>query len=270
VDQFSFKIHPFSLHQQGYGPKEGVLLEGPDGEWAEVSPLPGRSQETLAAAISQLKAVQQGYQGPLFPSVAFGLFGLKAPRLFQAPVALFLAGDIETITEIASRPYGCKVAKVKIAPFDLSTAVSLVQHLKKTFHLRIDVGAKWEQDKLFSFLSHFSPDDFEFIEDPGFDITPFPMASDEFVQGGITIWKPMVKGLPPPQAQLILSSSYESAIGLHQIAALDTPPHALGIGTFVNLREDVLQEELVIEDGMVKFPRQFTIKERQKKGCIVK
>jgi O-succinylbenzoate synthase len=249
----SFKIHPICHHH------EGLLLEGPDGTWGEVSPLPGRSKETLAEALSQLKAVQQGYSGPLLPSVAFGLFGLTAPRVFAAPLCLLLTGTLKTIYALADRPYGCTVAKVKIAPFDVMEAVELICHLKKKFRLRVDLGAKWDKEKLLSFLSHFSPADFEFIEDPGFDISPFPMAADEYSTGKIEVWKPTIKGVPPPKANVILSSSYETSIGLHNIAALDIPLHALGIGTFLYMEKDVLKERLVVEDGMVKFPEKLEI-----------
>ena len=163
---------------------------------------------------------------------------------------------------MAARPYGCTVAKVKIAPFDLPTAVGLIKTLKKIFRLRIDINAKWNRDKLLAFLSHFSPEDFDFIEDPGCDIAPFPMASDEYSHSHITIWKPMVKGLPTPKTPVILSSSYESGIGLHQIAALaqNFSPHALGIGTFLYLEDDLLEEPLTLKQGMVHFPQKLQVK----------
>lgn len=249
----SFKIHPIFHHH------EGLLLEGSNGKWGEVSPLSGRSRETLSEALSQLKAVQQGYSGPLLPSVAFGLFGLTASRVYEAPLCLLLTGSVENIYKMGALPYGCKIAKVKIAPFDVPTAVKLITDLKAHFRLRIDLGAKWDQEKLLSFLSHFSPGDFEFIEDPGFDITPFPMAADEFTTGTTLVWKPTIKGLPPPKADLILSSSYETAIGLHNIAALDALSHTLGIGTFLYMEKDVLKESLVVKDGKVLFPEKLEV-----------
>lgn len=265
-----FKIYHFKIYQEGFGPKEGFLLQGEKG-WSEVSPLPGRSKETLDETLQQLKALQQGYQGPLFPSVAFGLFGLTAPKLTQAPVCLFLMGTPQDILKRARQNYGCKTAKVKLGSFDLPTAVFLVKILKKDFQLRIDIGGLWSQEKVMSFCSQFDPHDFEFIEDPGHDISPFPMASDDAELGSIQVWKPMVRGIPSKQASVILSSSYESSIGIHQIAALaqalEIPSHPLGIGTFMTLQADLLQEPLVIRDGEIHFPSEFHLKKEMLTLC---
>lgn len=258
-----FKIHVFRLKVKNFGFKEGALLESPEGTWGEVSPLPGRNRETLAEAIDQLKSLQQGYKGPFFPSVSCGLFGLKSQRLLHAPVCLFLMGSLDEIYHLTKQHFGCTTAKIKLAPFDLPTSIDLVKTLKAQFRLRIDLGAKWSREKLFKFLSHFSPQDFDFIEDPGYDISPFPMACDDYSLGTFCVWKPMVKGLPPPHSPLILSSTYESGIGLHQIAAMtksfSIPSHPLGIGTFLNLENDLLKDPLYIHKGEVIFPEKILI-----------
>lgn len=259
----SFEIHPYKLEVEGLGQKKGVLLEK-DGRWGEVAPFPGRSRETLDQAVEQLKAIKQGYAGKLLPSVAFGLFGLTAPRVFKAPVCLFLMGSPQEILRTAEDSQGCKTAKVKIGSFDVATAISLVQTLLQKFRLRIDVGGKWSQEKLREFCSHFDANAFEFIEDPGFDISPFPMGADEGEWGSITVWKPMIKGLPSKGSRLVLSSSFETAVGLHTIAALaevfEIPMHPLGIGTFNKTQQDVLLEPLKIEQGELIFPDEFRIR----------
>ena len=320
-----FKIYHFTLFQEIYGTKEGFLLEG-EKTWSEVSPLPGRSRESLSDVLQQLKAVQNGYQGPLFPSVEFGLFGLKAPRISEAPVCLFLNGSVQDILVQAKKNHGCTAAKLKIGKFDLPTALFLVKILKNTYRLRLDVGGAWSKNQLTDFLAHFTPQDFEFIEDPGFDISPFPMASDDQSLGsnlvsdcknpctylcpdlpaghsaehaGIfeqavkceraapqdkdgskmhtdfcnqtLVWKPMVKGLPEKKAAVVLSSSYESSIGIHQIAALaqelEIPSHPLGIGTFLHLQNDLLQDPPFIREGKIYFPEEFHIKKEMVTQC---
>jgi len=265
-----FKIYHFNIYQEAFGPKEGFLLQN-DNTWSEVSPLRGRSSETLDEALQQLKAVQLGYRGPLLPSVAFGLFGLTAPKLAEAPVCLFLMGEPQEILRRARDNHGCRTAKVKLGSFDLPTAVSLVTTLKQDFHLRIDIGGLWSREKLTTFCSHFDPKDFEFIEDPGHDIFPFKMASDGAEIGSVRVWKPMVRGLPIEQAPVILSSSYESSIGIHQIAALaqalKIPPHPMGIGTFTNLQADLLHEPLTIRDGKIHFPIEFHLKKEMLTLC---
>ena len=262
-------IFHFKLHQEAYGSKEGFLLHE-DGAWSEVSPLPGRSKESLDDALQQLKALKEGYKGPLFPSVAFGLFGLTAPPISKAPVCLFLMGTPEEILKQAQKNFGCTTAKIKLSVFDLPTAIFLVNILKQDFRLRVDIGHNWEKEKILKFCSHFNPQDFEFIEDPGHDVSPFPMASDDAQLGSSVVWKPMVRGLPPQQAPVILSSSYESGIGLHHIAALAQaqaiPSHPLGIGTFTHLQEDLLQDPLEIRDGYVYFSP-FNIKKERVIPC---
>lgn len=265
-----FKIYHFKIYQEVFGAKEGFLLQGEQG-WSEVSPLPGRSKESLEEALQQLRAIQQGYQGPLLPSVAFGLFGLTSPKITKAPVCLFLMGTSQDILKRAKQNYGCKTAKVKLGSFDLSTAVFLVKILKQDFHLRIDLGGRWSPEKVISFCSNFDPRDFEFIEDPGHDISPFHMASDDAELGSIRVWKPMVRGIPSKQVPVILSSSYESGIGIHQIASLaqtlEIPSHPLGIGTFMHLESDLLQEPLVIRDGEIHFPSEMHVKKEMLTLC---
>ncbi len=262
-------IFHFKLYQEAFGPKEGFLLHE-NGAWSEVSPLPGRNPETPDQVLLQLKSLKQGYAGPLFPSVTFGLFGLTAPKISKAPFCLFLMGNPQEILRQAKKNFGCTTAKVKLSAFDLSTAVFLVKILKQDFRLRVDIGHNWTSENVLSFCSHFDPKDFDFIEDPGHDVSPFHMASDDAGLGSTIVWKPMVRGLPPKKSPVILSSSYESGIGLHHIAALATvleiPSHPLGIGTFTHLHEDLLEDPLEIKDGHVFFP-EFRIKKEMVTPC---
>jgi O-succinylbenzoate synthase len=265
-----FKIYHFKIRQEIFGEKEGFLLQ--QGKtWSEVSPLAGRSQETLSEVLEQLKALQNGYQGPVFPSVEFGLFGLSSPKISTAPVCLFLNGTLQDILKQAKKNHGCHMAKIKLGVFDLAAALFLVKLLKTDFRLRLDIGGAWSQEQLMAFISHFSPQDFEFIEDPGYDISPFPMASDDQSLGSTVVWKPMVKGLPQKKTAVVLSSSYESSIGIHQIAGLaeklEIPSHPLGIGTAVHLQEDLVEDPPFISGGKIHFPTEFHIKNERVTRC---
>lgn len=265
-----FKIFHFKIFQDHYGVKEGFLLYNGK-NWSEVSPLPGRNRESLSQVLEQLKAIQMGYQGPFFPSVEFGLFGLTAPQVSSAAVCLFLNGPVPDLLKQAKTYQGCTHAKLKLGPFDLATAIFLVRLLKEAFRLRLDINGAWDEGKLRDFLSHFVPSDFEFIEDPGFDISPFPMASDDQFWGSAKIWKPMVLGLPEKKKSVILSSSYESSIGLHQIAALaeqwEIPEYPLGIGTGIHLHEDLLENRPFIREGKIYFPEEFQVKKERIALC---
>ena len=236
-----FDIHRYKIDVEGLGTREGLLLQGESG-WGEVAPFPGRSRETLEEAYAQLLKLE----GELYPSVQMGLYGLTAPKIDRIPVCLLLMGTPQEIYRRANNDHGCRAAKVKIGSFSVPTAVSIVQDLKQKFRLRLDVNNKWSEAEMRQFCSHFEPDDFEFIEDPGCDIAPFPMAIDH-----IDVWKPTVCGLPPIGKKITLSSTFETAAGLHQIAALtkthQIPLHALGLGTalYMNIGVTIENGELI-------------------------
>lgn len=249
-----------------------ILLEE-DGKYGEVSPLPGRSQETLTDAIAQLKAVQQGYKGPLLPSVAFGLYGLKAPRVSSIPCALFLYGTPDEVLKTAA-VHTTTVAKLKVGHWSVETALAVIRLLP--FQLRLDFNFHWSENNVEHLCAHLDPSQIEFLEDAGCTIPGFTHASDEKPSPSSlavwkppspfdrTIWKPMVRGLPPPNTLLILSSSMESSIGLHQIATLLTthqiPSHILGIGTVSHTKNDLVQNPAYFKDGHLHFPPSWLLK----------
>lgn len=247
-----FKIYYFKCFYKFFI-KECLLLNHKNGQWSEVSPYPGKNQESLAEALAQLKQVQQGYKGPLYPSVTLGLSFLSTPKPISAPVCLFLNGSPKEILKQAEIN-GFQTAKIKLANFSLHTGKNLVETLKKKFRLRIDFQNKWPSKKVLEFCSYFHPSDVDFIEDPGCDISPYPMKTEPY-----EVWKPMVSGIPPLQSPVILSSVYESGVGIRQLIILahqqKIPTHPLGIGTYLHLKNDVLQDRLTIENGHIHvFP----------------
>ena len=254
-----FKIHPFEQTYRHFPLKRGVLLEGANGAWSEISPLPGRSIETLSMAIDQLEAIQQGFAGPYLPSVAFGLYGLTAPYTASVPCALFLAGPPDAVLKTAEEPHGCTHAKVKVGSWSLEEAIDVLRILTARFTVRIDFNLAWKQDAVHRLCAHLPLDKVEFLEDPGCPVHPFPVFSD--AEGlSPTVWKPMVRGLPTKRAPLILSSSFETSIGLHHIASLIQshliPLHALGIGT-LHQERDVVQNGAYLENGRIHFPKEM-------------
>lgn len=257
----SFEIYRFTCNYPGLLQKEGFLLESSDGVWSEVSPSPRKNRESLQEALEQLQAIQQGWKGPLFPSVALGLYSLeKTPPLIW-PVCLFLAGSPAQILKRAEATE-YTTAKVKLGDFDLPTAVSLTRTLIQKFRLRIDIQEKWTPEQTLQFCSYFAPTDFDFIEDPGCDISPHPMKTES-----TTVWKPMVRGIPPLASDLILSSTFESGVGIAQIVALahrqQIPLHPLGIGTYLYLEEDLLEEPLTIQNGYLHTPLHLRVKKEK-------
>jgi O-succinylbenzoate synthase len=155
-------------------------------------------------------------------------------------------------------------AKVKVGSLSIDDAIATVRELKSHFSLRIDVNGSWTRSDMERFCAAFSPSDFEYLEDPSSEITssPFPLATDEipYEHRVATIWKPHWKG-PPPRGlpgKLILSSVFESGVGIAQIVAaaaqMGLPQDPIGIGTYAYLERDILVEPLVFSKGKVYIP----------------
>ncbi len=253
-----FEIRPFELNLKGFPAKKGFLLEQEE-RLSEVSPLPGRSCETYEDAFEQLQAVKKGWRGPLFPSVEFGLYGLIAPQVLSAPCALFLHGTPDEVLKMAHTPHGCTIAKLKVGHWTVDDALAVIRAIP--CKLRLDFNHRWEPEKVHQLCAQLSPEHIEFLEDPGCTVPGFIEAQD--AKDPPAIWKPMVRGLPPQGQPLILSSSFESSIGLHQIAALlqthQIPLHVLGIGTISHLEHDLVQNPAVLKDGKLHFPTHWTL-----------
>lgn len=254
-------IHPFELRHRHLPTKKGLLLEK-DGRFSEVSPLPGRSIETLDEAIEQLMAVQKGWRGPLYPSVQFGLYGLTSPPVESIPCALFLHGTPDEVIKAANMPHGAATAKLKVGHWTVEQAFAVIRSIP--LKLRLDFNLLWNEKDVHRLCSKLSPDQVEFLEDPGCIVPGFMEAYDEKLSSiSLNIWKPMVRGLPPPKSRVILGSSLESSIGLHQIASLmqshQIPEHVLGIGTGINLEQDIVKNSAIFKNGRLHFPKEWQL-----------
>ncbi len=258
IYRYSIPIHLWNPAQKGLVVR--IKNEEKTG-WGEVLPLPGRSIESLDEALSQLLDLEKGFSGPLFNSVAFGLksASLNMPTSFSWPAALFFMGSVSQILyQFETYPIaGFSHAKLKLKDLSLKDALFVTKKLKKHFLLRLDMNLQWSKNELKEFCSHFHLDDFDYIEDPGCDLSPFPVAYDELppYSNQLEIWKPSVKGIPPSSHNIILGSSFESGIGLASIANLarhlSFPKVPLGIGTYHLLQEDLLETPLVFSQGTV-------------------
>ncbi len=254
-------LRSFELRHRHLPTKKGVLLEK-DGRFSEVSPLPGRSIETFDEALEQLKAVQKGWTGPLYPSVQFGLYGLTSPPVESVPCALFLHGTPGEVIKAANTFHGATTAKLKVGHWTVEQAVAVIRSIP--LKLRLDFNLLWNEKDVHKLCSKLSPDQIEFLEDPGCIVPGFMEAYDEKPSPiSLNIWKPMVRGLPSPKSRVILGSSLESSIGLHQIASLmqshQIPAHVLGIGTGINFEQDLVKNSAVFKNGRLYFPKEWQL-----------
>jgi O-succinylbenzoate synthase len=243
------------MHFKIYRYVNRLILHSQEGGWGEVCPLASRNRETLPQCLDQLQAVQSGWKGPLYPSVAFALESASHPfKAISWPVATLFMGSEKEILQQAEKSHEFSHAKLKIGNLTVQQAIKIATELKKQFRLRLDFNRKWKPEDVLTFCRHFEPTDFEFLEDPGVHIDKFALASDEDALGEIKVWKPSVKGIPLFYNNLILSSAWESGIGIASIIALAERlklPHPPGIGTYFHMKDDVLEESLSFSKGKI-------------------
>ncbi len=263
--------------------KEGFLIKNKRGNWGEAAPIPERSSETLEQVFSQLKMVQEGNLPThlLYPSVWFALQGLKwdLDSLVnrRVPMALFFQGSGSEIRKKALQYQSQKkglYAKLKVGDLEVGEAIELAEELNDFFRLRIDVEGKWDRAQMNRFCSKFKPSDFQFIEDPAHNVSPFPAASDALSLTGqpeYVVWKPMIRGAPQQKRPIILSSSYETGVGTAHMIGVNfyyqIPEHHLGIGTYLWLKEDFLEMPLVFDQGALLLPPKLKIRENKISLC---
>ena len=212
----------------------------------------------------------------LYPSVQFGLESALLALLDPLPpstkeVSAFLYGTKEQILKQAKQKQreGYTSAKLKVSHLPQNQAFSLVEQLQSMFSLRIDVNRAWETKESLQFFSAFSLNAFDYVEEPfknPLDLALFthPFAVDESfpdflslqdleklprlkalvykptVQGGLLSLLPLQRWAISRGIQLVLSSSFESSVGLRCIAALAdrlSLQAPLGIGTEVCLAD---------------------------------
>jgi O-succinylbenzoate synthase len=250
----SFKLENYTLKN-----RKGIYLhieKNKKSAIGEVSPLPGRSIETLEMAVDQLEGVKKslldGYCDffPLYPSVLFGLktalysldhipppFSSEITSLFLEPPLVAPKGNV----------------KLKLGNYGIEEAIKFYETFRrKEKNIRIDLERKWELSKTVTFCKKIDTSLLLYIEDPVKeydDLTPFyeetkvAFALDMFLAFHSTeeikllkglysiIVKPsLVGGLEECRAlqaaffpiPISLSSLFETSIGINHIKILSS------------------------------------------------
>ncbi len=293
------KLYTYDLPLRG-GRRQGLIIEltGKDGQksYGEVAPLPNWSRETLTEACGQLSRLPSDEE--LFPSVAFGLESAEAGLMpstlpLSFPLSSLLMGSVSEILKKAEECARAQISSVKVKLSGLShaDALEVVHTLKSAFSLRIDLNRAWTKARALEFFAHFKPEDFDYIEEPCekvedlFDF-PYPLAVDESLrdspldlilkikhlkafifkptlQGGYTIGKTLAEITKKRNLDLIFSSSFETGIGISQIALmahrLNVPLKPLGLDTYSYLEQDVLQRRLNFSNGCLQLEEPFCV-----------
>ncbi len=253
-----------------YPSRKGLILQWNQG-WGEISPLPGLSQETFEEARDEILHLLPHLEmaKPSLPSVRFGLSSASAPFPI-IPIRIPLCA-------LNREAPGFKTVKLKLGHLSLDAAVALVKQYQGKYRLRVDCNGVWTLRQALSFAAHFKSGDFEYLEDPigNFsdlvrfsETTHFPIAVDKSLASlpiqeiptlKAIVVKPTVIGAiptPPPNVQLILSSSYETGLGLLHIArlaqklSLDLP---IGLDTVRLLNTDFLTSPIDTSSGFFSW-----------------
>jgi O-succinylbenzoate synthase len=264
-----FRIYRYELATSSptWHLRKGLVIESDIG-WGEIAPLPGFSKESLEEAEREILDYLANPNGPYpkLPSVRFGLTSALRP-FSRAPLKIPLALLNEPRPQFST-------LKLKLGHLSLPDAIQKVRALKGSYRLRLDCNRAWTLDEALFFASHFSPSDFEYLEEPVrtltdlfrfSEMTQFPIAVDESI-GSDAIFKiptlkalvvkpTLVGSLPSFPLPTVLSSSYESSLGILLIARLfeKMPDHAPlpGLDTFRFFQEDLLLSPLKTENGFL-------------------
>lgn len=192
----------------------------------------------------------------LLPSVHFGvesaLLSLLDPLpQYSSQKSALLMGSPHEILEQADlrQKEGYTSAKLKVSNLSFEQAFTLIHQLKEIFSLRIDVNRAWNTADSLNFFAQFALDAFDYVEEPfqnPQDLKHFThsLAVDESFPQDLSlkelellptlkalIYKPTIQGgmarcLPLKEwgesrgISIVLSSSFESAIGIRHIAAM--------------------------------------------------
>ncbi len=247
-------LYRYARRFQG-GIREGLLLRLEEEKrvgWGEIAPLPGFSKETIDDVL----------QGKACPSAEWGWAAAKL--------------DLTQPLEVASIPVRVlHQDKLKVGHLSLEEAIVLG---KRSFFTTVDMNQKWSLEKALAFAKAFPRvKSFEEPLKPGEDAAafPYPVALDESVKNPppyphvvVDTIKPTLIGYPLPKPRkgvdFILSSSYESELGIYQIAKLayrmKIPLKPMGLGTCHLFEESLFEEGVHVKDGVLHFPKEWRLK----------
>lgn len=236
-----------------------------------IEELERKKGEILEQEWTAKKCVQELELFNLLPSVAFGLESALLSLLDPLPsytisTSALLMGSLKEILEQANlrKKEGYSIAKLKVGNLSFKEALEVITQLKDIFRLRVDVNRAWNTKDSLAFFSHFPLDAFDYVEEPFQDpqdliLFSHPLAVDESypadlslkqleeiptlkaliykptIQGGMGKCIPLVEWANKKDIEIVLSSSFESTLGLSQITSLAyrlSLKSPVGIGTY--------------------------------------
>lgn len=279
-----------TLKGKSYREREGILLES-DGQWAEASPLPGFSTETIDEVIAALR-------GERLPpaSVEFALESLQEPLRppLRVPFNHLLLGDRVSVLENARRcaASSCQAVKLKVGRGTLDVDIQVIREVRECLPaataLRLDANQAWSFAEAISVLGQLSDLEIEYIEEPLQDAsqlealyaeTGIRYALDETLlrethlqawpNAAALICKPTLLGgrkavtrLAALGKPIVFSAAFESGVGiarLVQLASEFSPQIPAGLDTLDWLSQDLLRSSPSKSNGMFNFAELPTV-----------
>ena len=274
--------------------REGILVKltcfhGRVG-WGEAAPLPGFSKETLADVEAELKRLAPNINRPSTlktnsPSAEFALFSalndLKKP-LTLPPIPVNAMVFIKQLDQLTKNAF--KVIKIKVGGVCIERTLELLESNRSLFEntqVRIDANQSWSLKEALFFAKKCSFLHIDYFEEPlketkHLKTFPYPIALDEsfrqekgrfFFQAKAIIFKPTLQKWQnhflKKGVDFIFSSSYESEIGLMQIAKLairsQCPLKPMGLDTHRLFKQPLFKEKLTMKEGHLFFPEKWSL-----------
>jgi len=259
VSQIDWSLYSFELPLVSGNHRKGLVIQLGEEGWGEVSPLPGRSEETLDQALEQLLSFFHTGKTtpPFFPSVQFGLESALSPlESITVPVYALLQGSPTEVLKQAEEAAkkGHTTVKLKVAKWNREEIHSVIGDLLRRFRLRVDCNLAFSFEEACALFSGFARESFDYIEDPTYETEklsqfPYPFALDEklflfssvpsylralvlkpTLLGGGQGCAPWITWAKKHNLTITLSSSFESSLGLSHIARL---AHEEGLASFL-------------------------------------
>lgn len=246
-----------------------------DGAIGEVAPLPGWSRETLAEAEADLREIVAGkpWEEIRCASVWFGWECAEQerngwrdfPALVDEVKINALGGDIESALAA-----GCRCFKIKVAgePSKMAELVKAkAAEIRGRANLRLDANRAWNEAEALTFFDAIHGINYQYLEEPVNDsaalrrlienpnvkialdetlreISPEDLMSFVGVKavvlkptllGGLAISRAFVQAAESIEAVSVVSSSFESPVGLRSLAkfaaSLSKTPEPSGLDT---------------------------------------
>ncbi|WP_420422551.1 o-succinylbenzoate synthase [Simkania sp.] len=249
---------------------------------------------------------EQWHPQYLSPSVHFGIesaiLDLTLPTT-STPIAVnaLLAGTPDDMRAQGRNLTGYEAVKIKVGHLNLEESIDLVEELltliPDEMKVRVDANQSWTFEEGMTFARSFAPDTFEYLEEPfktfeDYIAFPFPIALDETVRlapstsylslphlraliikptlmGGCTKLVPLLREAKQKDIDFILSSSYESELGIGLLAKvasrLQLPQVPMGLDTYRLFKDRLFEETIRCNEGKLIFPQKWNLRA----GCVI-